>query len=52
MDAFLHASCAKRPQFVNPSLTISPGFLILKDLRRYRLAGGLTQRDPAPTLAK
>ena len=31
------------PLFVNLSLTLSSAFLILKDLRRNRLAGGLTR---------
>ncbi len=52
LDAFLYASCAKRPLLVNLSLTISSSLLVLIDLRRNRLAGRLTQREPAPTLAK
>jgi hypothetical protein len=37
---------------VNLSLTLSSVFLILKDLRRNRLANGLTRLKPAPTLDK
>jgi hypothetical protein len=35
--------------FVNLALTVSSAFLLLKDLRRNRLVGRLTQLQPAPT---
>jgi hypothetical protein len=38
-----------RHLFVNPPLTLSLAFLLLKDLRRKRLSGGLMPLKSAPT---
>jgi len=45
---FLYANCEWRHLVVNLSLTLSLAFLLLKDLQRNRLAGGLTVLEPAP----
>jgi hypothetical protein len=45
----LYAFGEWRRLFVNLSLTVSSAFLLLKDLRRNRLIGRLTQLQPAPT---
>jgi hypothetical protein len=51
-EGHLNARWVWRPLFVNLSLTLSSVFLILKDLRRNRLANRLTRLKPAPTLDK
>jgi hypothetical protein len=50
--ASLYASSDWRHLFVNLSLTLTPAFLHLKDLRRNRLAGRLTRLQPASILDK
>jgi hypothetical protein len=45
---FLHTRRQKQPPFVNFPLTFSLSFLLLMDLRRNRLDGGLTRLQPAP----
>jgi len=52
LRGYLYASSDWRHLFVNLSLTLTPAFLHLKDLRRKRLAGGLTRLQPAPILDK
>ena len=46
----LYATREYPQRCVKSYLTLSPSFLILKDLRRNRLAGRLTRAEPAPTL--
>jgi hypothetical protein len=45
----LYTSGDCRRLFVNPSLTLSSAFLLLKNFRRKRLSGRLMPLKPAPT---
>jgi hypothetical protein len=47
LRASLYASSDWRHLFVNLSLTLTPVFLLLKDLQRNCLAGRLTRLQPA-----